>query len=130
MARVPLRRRSFTGFIIGLLVDDRLYHFTTYNGAELTGLHSGAGEVKLAARRKKLQLRLRALRAPGAALAAPRTGAMLGRIEETLNAEIEVDLTEKGRPLWRSTGCLAGLEVVHPEKIAASLPPALNQSPL
>lgn len=124
VARVPLKTRSFTGFIIGLLAAGKLYRFTTYNGAELTGLRSGDGEVEIAVRRGRQTLRLRARRArgaPGTTLASPHEGAMGGRIVETLDAEIELELAEGGRSGFRATGRRAGLEVVRPQELGAAV---------
>ncbi len=120
VARVPLRRRTFTGFILGLLIGGTLYRFTTYNGAELTRLRVSSSDVEIAVRRGKQTLKLRSLRAPGAPLASPLEGAMQGRIEETLAAEIEVELSENGQTRFHETGRHAGLEVIRPDELTAA----------
>jgi tocopherol cyclase len=120
IARVPLRRRTFTGFILGLLIGQTLYRFTTYNGAVLTRLRVSSSDVEIAVRRGKQTLKLRSSRMPGAPLAAPLEGAMQGRIEETLAAEIEVELAENGQTRFHETGRHAGLEVIRPDELTTA----------
>ena len=57
----------------------------------------------------------------GAELVSPVMGAMQGRLNESLNAEIAVRLAENGRILFEAVGRHAGLEVVYPEKLTAGM---------
>jgi hypothetical protein len=114
LARVPFRGTEFTGFIIGLLVDGRLYSFTTYNGSEILSIRYNEDSVDITVQKDNKDLRLHAQRQKGARLASPVRGEMSGRIEETLGSEISVELSQNGRKLFADRGNHAGLEVVDP----------------
>jgi tocopherol cyclase len=113
VAKIPWRGSFFTGFIAGLWLDGRLHAFTTYGGARLRELQADDRHVQMAFTRGPQELRLRAARTPGAALAAPREGRMQARIVESLTAEIEVELLDRSGQgqEFRGTGRCAGLEV-------------------
>ena len=117
IARVPFRGREFSGFIIGLLAQGQLHRFTTYTGARIEELEVGETSVRIRIRRGAQVLSLRARRETGAELASPVRGEMKGRIEETLGATVEVELTEGNTTVFAGTGGSAGLEVVHPEPL-------------
>jgi len=117
VARVPFGGREFTGFIIGLLEGGRLHAFTTYNGARLERIGFDQREVQVQVRRGGLSLVVRASREQGVPLVSPVAGAMQGRIEETLRAQVEVELKQAGRTLFRGQGGSAGLEVIQPAEL-------------
>ena len=117
VARVPFRGRVFTGFIAGLLCGDRFECFTTYNGTVLDRLEVDTHEVLLGFRRGKTYLLIRAKRRTGAVLASPVEGAMNGRIEEALDAEVAVHMEDDGRLVFEETGTRAGLETVNAESL-------------
>lgn len=121
VARVPFRGKEFTGFIIGLYVDGKLYTFTTYNGSKLVEIEYDEGSVGITARKDELVLAIRARREAGAQLASPVQGEMSGRIEETLGSEISVDLSLAGRRLFADRGRHAGLEVISPASLKEEL---------
>lgn len=114
VARVPFRGREFTGFIIGLLCPGALHRFTPYNGARLQEIVFDERAVQIVARRGRWTVSLRAAREAGAVLASPVAGAMQGRIEETLRAQVDVELSQAGRAVFRGRGTDAGLEVIQP----------------
>ena len=114
VARVPFRGTEFTGFIIGLYVDGKLYSFTTYNGSKIVEIEYDEDSVGITARRDELVLAIRARREAGAQLASPVQGEMSGRIEETLGSEVSVELSQDGRRLFADRGKHAGLEVISP----------------
>jgi hypothetical protein len=117
VARVPFRGTEFTGFIIGLYSQGRLYAFTTYNGAELLSIEHDDRSVRITARRGPAIVKIRARRERGVSLASPVQGEMTGRIEETLGSEISVGLTAEGKQLFSDRGIHAGLEVVNPDQL-------------
>jgi hypothetical protein len=117
VARVPFRGTEFTGFIIGLYVEGKLYSFTTYNGAKLVEIEYDEDSVGITVRRNELVLAIRARREAGARLASPVQGEMSGRIEETLGSEVSVDLSVGGRRLFADRGKHAGLEVISPASL-------------
>ena len=60
---------------------------------------------------KKNELRIVARQAPGTALHAPISGEMTGKINESLQAEIQAELLEKGKRIFEGTAQTSGLEV-------------------
>ncbi len=118
IANVPFVGGAFTGFLAGILVNGDLWKFTTYTGARIVSLETN-GLVRITFENRKGQrLQIAASRTEGSSLAAPSDGAMKGRVVETLNSEIEVELSEGGRLVYRGLGRSGGLEVVNPERLS------------
>jgi tocopherol cyclase len=115
VARVPFRGTEFTGFIIALYADGKLYSFTTYNGSKLVEIAYDERSVGITVRRGEMVLSMRARREAGVHLASPVQGEMSGRTEETLGSRISVTLTRDGSRLFSDRGAHAGLEVVDPD---------------
>jgi hypothetical protein len=113
VARIPWIRKSFTGFIAGIWVHDRLIQFTTYNGTVLRKLRIDRLRVELVLESKKNHLSIIAIRKEATSLASPIMGLMDGRIEESMTSSLEVLLTDRrtGHVILHDTGCHAGLEV-------------------
>lgn len=115
VALVPFRNRVFTGFIAGLWDGRILHRFATYTGARVSSVVVGERSVELTIRDSTKTLKISAARAAGGELVSPIRGAMQGRITESLDAEISVELLEGESPTFEGTGVHAGLEVVNPE---------------
>lgn len=110
VAHIPWLNGHFIGFISGFWLDGRLFKFATYTGAhkhlKITDQH-----VELSFKNAKTELRILAHQAPGTALASPLTGEMTGKVNESLQASMQVELLENGRRIFEGTGSSAGLEV-------------------
>jgi hypothetical protein len=113
IAKIPWLGSSFIGHIAGVLIDGKLIEFTTYNGTKLKKCSISSKEVYLEMENKKHSLYILAKREEATSLAAPIVGFMDARIEESMNAQIEVKLTNKKTNivLLEDTGFSAGLEV-------------------
>lgn len=113
IAKIPWLGSSFIGHIAGVLIDGKLIEFTTYNGTKLKKCSISSKEVYLEMENKKHSLYILAKREEATPLAAPIAGFMDARIEESMNAQIEVKLTNKKTNivLLEDTGFSAGLEV-------------------
>lgn len=129
LARIPWRRHWFSGFIIGILLEGRLYRFCTYTGArfeslQLTRETDGSGEdhTGFEARirsgtilgKGRYSLHLKVQGGPKRALQAPVEGAMRSSVEESLSARCCMTLTDDrqgGRILFQGDGDRAGLEI-------------------
>ena len=113
VAMIPWIGRSFRGFLVGLLCDGVLHRFTTYRGATIESLAVDETHVRWTVRDRQLRLALCATRAAGGLLHAPVRTEMHRRVDETLQATVEVELTEiaGGRTLFAGQGHHAGLEV-------------------
>jgi hypothetical protein len=113
IAKIPWLGSSFIGHIAGVLIDGKLIEFTTYNGTKLKKCSISSKEVYLEMENKKHSLYILAKREEATSLASPIAGFMDARIEESMNAQIEVKLTNKKTNivLLEDTGFSAGLEV-------------------
>ncbi len=113
VAKIPWLRKSFTGFIGGLWLQDRLFKFTTYNGSRLLKSFADEKKVELVIQNRKYRIEVFAHRQEGTELAAPIGGLMDGKIEESMTANLEVVLRERksNTILFADTGRSAGLEV-------------------
>lgn len=118
VALIPWRGREFRGFIVGLRVEGELYRFATYNGSRSVRLAVDDQHVSwtLASRRlpggrAPLRLELSAERVSGGLLHAPIRTQMHKRVEETLDASVQVRLTRGDEVLFAGVGTAAGLEV-------------------
>jgi len=113
VAKIPWLGYSFVGFIAGLWMYDRLFQFTTYNSTKLIKSYADLEKVELVLENSKYRLEIIAHRQEATELAAPISGFMHGRIEESMTAKIEVKLTDlKNKTIiLHDTGRNAGLEV-------------------
>ncbi len=113
VAKIPWLRGSFTGFIAGLWLRDRLYRFTTYNGTKLRRSFADEKNAEISMENGRYRLDMLAFRDKATALASPIRGFMDGRIEESMTSEIEILLTDKKSKtiVFNGRGRHAGLEV-------------------
>jgi len=113
VAKIPYLGYSFVGFIAGVWLGDQLIQFTTYNRSVLRKSLIDTEKVELVMENKKFRLEIFARRELGTPLASPIQGMMDGRIEESMNARIEVNLIERksGLSIFNAVGRNAGLEV-------------------
>jgi hypothetical protein len=112
VALIPWLRGRFRGLLIGLRVQGHLYRFATYTGAKTEHLEVDDEDVECVVRdRHGLRLELQAERVGGALLHAPVRTQMHQRVEETLDATINVRLSRGGEVLFEDSGAVAGLEV-------------------
>jgi hypothetical protein len=116
IANIPWMKRSFTGFLIGLLYDNTVHRFTTYTRAKLSTLEVSKDAVTFTVKDKRFLIEVNAKRSPGVMLRSPIEGLMTGRILESLDSAIHLkfwSLKKSGKKLiYEGTGRSAGLEVV------------------
>jgi tocopherol cyclase len=115
IANVPWLRKSFDGFMVGFLHENRLYRFTTYNGARLKGLDVKPQSLDADFATAKHVLQVEAHKSKDAPLAAPMLGSMEGRIAESMTSQIRVRLSRLERDrqhlIYDGMGRNAGLEI-------------------
>ena len=90
--------------------EKRLVKFATYTGAK-KHLRIEGENLTLVYKNPKTELRIFARQGAGTALISPISGEMTGKINESLQAELQVELQENGRRIFEGTGRNAGLEV-------------------
>ncbi len=110
VAHIPWLGSYFIGFICGFWLDGKLYRFATYNGTKMH-LRLSGDRAFLVFKNRKTELRIDARQAEGVPLVAPISGEMTGKINESLRAEIHVELLENGRRVFEKTGRHAGMEL-------------------
>lgn len=109
VAHIPWLGNSFVGFIGGILLDDRLIRFASYTGARRKATIAGE-ELAIGFRDQRHELTIRATPGPGAHLQSPIRGEMAGKVNESLQATLDVTLRENGQVIFQGTGRWAGLE--------------------
>lgn len=113
VAKIPYLGYSFVGFIAGIWLNNQLIQFTTYNQSSLQKSVIDTEKVELVMQNKNHILKILVRREAVTALASPILGLMDGRIEESMNARIEVNLIDRksGKSIFNDIGRNAGLEV-------------------
>lgn len=113
VAKIPWIRKSFTGFIAGLWLKDRLIRFTTYNNSALRKCYADEQRLELVLENKNYKLEILSDRDKATALASPILGLMDGRIEESMTSLTKVQLYDKKtrRLILHDTGRNTGLEL-------------------
>lgn len=112
VAIIPWIRQAFRGFIVGLWIDGTLYRFATYSGAVIEHLALSEDQVVWRIRDKRYRLHMTVHRAPAGAILGPTRQEMGVRVDETISASVDVQLsTVSGEILFSGTGHHTGLEV-------------------
>jgi tocopherol cyclase len=118
IAIIPWHKSPFPGFIAGLWVNGTLHRFATYTGARLEKLSISDKQVDWVMRDRMQRLEITARRAEAGLLKGPSTLDMGKRIDETMNAGVEVRLSRiSGEVIFEGNGRHAGLEVFQPEHL-------------
>lgn len=112
VALIPWLTGSFRGFVIGFKHNGKLNRWSTYNGSKELLLRIDDSHVFWSITGPDGVLELKAARVRGGLLHAPLRTAMYQRVEETLDAVVEIKHTATdGRLLYQGSGSCAGLEV-------------------
>ena len=119
VAKIPFLKSSFIGHIAGLLINGKLIEFTTYNGTKLNTCKVSHENVQIEMQNRYYTLKINAKREKATSLAAPISGFMTGRIEESMDAKIHVILIDKktNQRLLNDTGSSAAIEVAGDYKL-------------
>jgi hypothetical protein len=113
VAKIPWLKNSFIGHIAGVLINDKLIEFTTYNKTRITTCRVNKKNVLIEMENTRYRLQINAEREKATSLAAPISGFMNGRIEESMNSKIHAILFDKKteQTLLNDIGLSAGIEV-------------------
>jgi len=113
VAKIPWLGNSFTGFLCVFLLEGKIHRFANYTGAKISRLGIDDESVSVDIHDKKYLLKIKAQHAGRGILAAPLDGAMDRRIAESVDATIELTVSDKnGNKLFSGKGKNAGLELV------------------
>jgi len=113
VAKIPWLTSSFVGFICAFLLNNKLIKFASYTGAKLKKVELNKEQVTIIIEDKNLILTVNAIQAEGAELASPVSGFMDGRVKESMNAVINIELFDKklNKIIFNDQGRNAGLEI-------------------
>lgn len=113
VAKIPWLGSHFIGYIVGFLLDQKLYRFATYTGAMMRA-NFDESTVRLSFKDRKYRLEITAHKAQGGELISPLSGNMVGKVNESMQSHLEVQLIEGEHILYSGIGKNAGLEVAGP----------------
>ncbi len=113
IAKIPWLGSHFTGFLGFLYNEGHFYSFSTYEKSEITHLSRDEDKLVVIFRNKKFQLEISAHLKKSGILLAPKHGAMSRRIKESIDSELQVELSDfEGHEVFHDTARRAGLEVI------------------
>ncbi len=110
VAHIPWMGRYFIGYIAALQFEDKLHRFATYNGAKFKTRLEG-DSLYLDFKKGNKVLSVKATKGIGADLKSPISGKMTGKVNESLQAKMEVSLLENDKALLSARGKNTGLEI-------------------
>lgn len=113
VAKIPWMKRSFIGFIGAFRNKEELILFSTYNFSRLKKLNVTFDSVELVIVNRKYKLEVTTKRETGVELASPISGFMTGRRFESMNARIQVKITDRlsKKIIFNDMGENAGLDI-------------------
>jgi hypothetical protein len=112
VASIPWLGSSFTGFLATFLFEGELHLFTTWAGSLVQTEFLESTQVRLTFSALDKMLIVTGHPAPGGDLVSPVTGsAMTGKINESLQAELEVEFWRHEHVVYAGRATWAGLEV-------------------
>ncbi len=113
VARIPWIKKSFTGFLGFFLYQNHRYDFGTYSGAKVRIIENTNNDIQIQILAKSFALHITGKKGMDGQLKAPQSGNMKRVIHESINASIEICLTDKnGKVIYKGSGTNAGLELV------------------
>ena len=119
VAHIPWMGNYFVGFLVAFLFNGDVKIFATYNGSKKKVSIVG-DTVNLAFLRGNEELQIKAHPAPGAPLHSPIKGLMTGKVNESLQATLELSYTVRNKLVFEGEGTSSGLEVAGDTEILLS----------
>lgn len=110
VAHIPWMGSFFIGFLCALYHEGQTIVLATWSGAKRTTRFTPDG-VHMTLEDAAHQLEIVAFKAPGKDLVSPVTGSMTGKVNESLDARVEVRFSRNGKLVWDSKGQHAGMEI-------------------
>ena len=116
VAKIPWLGSFFIGHICFLYVDGKFHLFATYNGSKINTIRYNKPDLEIEVVNKTHKLKIRATENRSGELKAPVTGEMNRIIKESVDSEIEIELSDyRNKVVYADKGTRAGLEII--EKI-------------
>ena len=113
IAKIPLLGTRFAGFIVGLLINDKLYRFTTYRSAKIVNIKKNSDEIEWVLKQKDLTLSISIIIGKKSGmLYAPDQLDMVEKVEEHLDSSVKFKLQEHQQVIFEDESDYAATEVV------------------
>ena len=113
VARIPLLGTQFAGFIIGLLIEEKFYRFTTYRSSEIKHLSLKKDKIEWVVKQKELTLKIFiSLGEKTGLLFAPDAEDMIEKVEEHLDSKVRFILEKNSKIIFEDESDFAASEVV------------------
>lgn len=114
IAKIPWMGRFFVGLISFLYLDNRFYLFSTYNKSVFSEISNNKETLQISLQNLTRRLKIRVNKNSFLDLRAPVSGEMSGRIKESIDSEVHLQLyDESGSLLYEDTGSNVGLEIMN-----------------
>lgn len=107
VATIPYCKLKFTGLIASLIIGQKEYRFATYNLAKI--LINTKDHIRI--KKRKFVLDVYMKDSDKLVLAAPKNGDMTRLVHESMEAEIEILLTENGNTIFKNKASNASIEM-------------------
>ena len=113
IAKIPLLGTRFAGFIVGLLIDDKLYRFTTYRSAKIKYIKRNLNEIEWVLKQGNLTLSIYIrIGKKSGKLYAPDKLDMVKKVEEFLDSSVKFRLKEHQKVILEDESDHAATEAV------------------
>lgn len=113
LGTIPFPIKDFTGFLIGVTLENEFYSFTTINRSKIH-FECIEDDIYLVATKKDLKLTLRTYTNPNdfLVLKTPNLGSMTSTVKETINGRVHMILedTKLNKKIFEDIGLSAGIE--------------------
>ncbi len=113
VANIPWMGKSFTGFLGFFLHQNKVFRFATYTRAKITQFEHQDDFIHLTIKERLFTIEFTGKKGKKGELLAPKQGDMERKINESIDAQISVKVTnKKGELLFLDSANVAGLELV------------------
>ncbi len=113
VANIPWLGKSFTGFLGFFLHQNKLYRFATYTKAKITQFEHQNDDIVISIQERSFSIEFTGKKGKKGELLAPTLGDMERKINESIDAQIQVKVLDKnGLIIFLDSANIAGLELV------------------
>lgn len=112
IADIPFKIFHFRGIICALLIEDKEFKFTTYNGAKIIEYDIDKNSLNITLKKGPYSLNIKAKNKEELKLTAPIQGKMEKEIFESISSDIMLTLKRKNEVIFCDTSKNCGLEIV------------------
>ncbi len=112
IATVPFKILNIKGLICNLVIDEEEYRFATYNGTKILNSKITDNDLEIILKKGDYKLKINAIIEDGHTLLAPIKGRMNKEINESIQGNIEVTLTQNDEVIYMDKSNNCGIEIV------------------